>query len=388
MGAKMLPLLAAVDGTVYRVKFNNALGNSVTIKAADGWTYHYIHVNNDRPGTDDGQATRAQAFPSNIVVGATVTKGQVVAYLGDSGNAESAGSHLHFEIRQPAAPGTYQGVPINPYASLQAATRLQRVTAKWYLRAAASAGPSHLLRSPTAPRPATGPSCATGTATASRRARHRTALASGSCARASQSRPCSARSRSARLADTPLCADLDGDGNDEPVLFRAGAWTRAGWLRGRRTTVLDRPATAPPATVPSSATGTATAPPTSACTAGNVWYLRTTGAARPAATVHRFALRPHDRRRRSRPTGTVTATTSPACSAPARGTSEGHRRGRHRQAFRASATGRPATSRSPGRFAPAPTTEHRRLSTGPMTVAQRRSRSLAMWVIWISSVPA
>src|SRR5687767_15706545 len=69
MGTKMLPLVAAVDGVVHRVQFANATGNSVTIKAADGWTYHYIHVNNDTPGTDDGKATRRQAFPVNIVAG-------------------------------------------------------------------------------------------------------------------------------------------------------------------------------------------------------------------------------------------------------------------------------------------------------------------------------
>src|SRR5688572_18494297 len=58
MGKKMLPLLAAVDGVVHRLSFNNTStgGNSVTIKGADGWTYHYIHVNNDTPGTDDGKA--------------------------------------------------------------------------------------------------------------------------------------------------------------------------------------------------------------------------------------------------------------------------------------------------------------------------------------------
>jgi hypothetical protein len=41
-----------------------------------------------------------------------------VSYVGDSGNAEHTGSHLHFEIHKP------DGTIINPYKSLQAATKL------------------------------------------------------------------------------------------------------------------------------------------------------------------------------------------------------------------------------------------------------------------------
>lgn len=111
------------------------------LEAADGWTYHYIHVNNDTPGTDDGKATRAQAFPANIVAGAKVTKVQVVGYMGDSGNAESTAPHLHFEIRQPAVPGSYQGTAINAYPSLQQATHWNQ-TSRWDLRRTATAGPS------------------------------------------------------------------------------------------------------------------------------------------------------------------------------------------------------------------------------------------------------
>lgn len=227
MGKKMLPLLAAVDGTVYRVKYDNTIGSSLTIKAADGWTYHYIHVNNDTPGTDDGQATRAQAFPADIVTGAQVSKGQVVAYMGDSGNAESAGSHLHFEIRQPAAPGSYQGTAINPYPSLQQATHWNQ-TSRWDLRRTATAGPSEEQFTYGLQTGDRGLLCDWDGDGADEVVIYRAGTwhlrdgtKSGATAR---------QVVFGTASDTPLCADLDGDAGDEPVLFSTGTWTvRAGF---------------------------------------------------------------------------------------------------------------------------------------------------------------
>jgi murein DD-endopeptidase MepM/ murein hydrolase activator NlpD len=75
----------------------------------------YIHLNNDTPGTDDGANLRQHAFAAGIDKGSKVTAGQTVGFLGDSGNAEEAGAHLHFELHAP------DGTVVNPYASLIAA---------------------------------------------------------------------------------------------------------------------------------------------------------------------------------------------------------------------------------------------------------------------------
>lgn len=121
MGPKMVPMQATVDGVVEEIVFNNASGNRIAIRDAAGWRYVYIHVNNDTPGSDDGAATRNQAFASGLVVGSRVRGGQVIAYNGDSGNAENTGAHLHFEIRRPGAGHWSLSPSIDPYPSLQAA---------------------------------------------------------------------------------------------------------------------------------------------------------------------------------------------------------------------------------------------------------------------------
>lgn len=116
IGPKMTPLYAAVDGRVASVNIpEESWGYAIVLRDADDYTYHYLHVNNDMPGTDDGAGGVAHAYAPGIVRGATVTKGQLVGWMGDSGNAESITSHLHFEIRKP------DGTAIDPYASLVAA---------------------------------------------------------------------------------------------------------------------------------------------------------------------------------------------------------------------------------------------------------------------------
>lgn len=113
---KMRPLVASADGVVVRKGRNATLsGNYVVIEDAEGWEYVYVHVNNDRPGTDDGSDIDLDAFPPGIYVGAKVFSGQTIGYLGDSGNAETTPPHVHYEIRTP------DGVAINPASRLRTA---------------------------------------------------------------------------------------------------------------------------------------------------------------------------------------------------------------------------------------------------------------------------
>lgn len=113
---QMTPLVAATSGTIsYIVEKDEGWGLALYIKGDDGYSYRYLHINNDTPGTDDGKEIRAYAFPKNIYRGARVKAGQVVAFAGDSGNAEYTGHHLHFEIWTPSKE------VINSYHSLMAA---------------------------------------------------------------------------------------------------------------------------------------------------------------------------------------------------------------------------------------------------------------------------
>ena len=127
MGAKMTPLVAAFDGVVTSLKRETAVGqgNYVAIAAdrgpAAGWSAIYVHVNNDTPGTDDGQGTGRWDFPAGLEVGSRVLAGQLVGWLGDSGNAEGTGPHLHFELRKGTGWG---GTVYNAHPTLAAARRL------------------------------------------------------------------------------------------------------------------------------------------------------------------------------------------------------------------------------------------------------------------------
>lgn len=112
VAAKGHPVVAAASGVVDWI---GATCCYLAIEHDDGWSSWYIHLNNDTPGTDDGQGW---GIAPGIERGTRVEAGQLIGWGGDSGNAESVSPHLHFELRRP------DGVAIDPYDSLLAAPRL------------------------------------------------------------------------------------------------------------------------------------------------------------------------------------------------------------------------------------------------------------------------
>lgn len=117
LAAKMTPLVAVVDGYVnYVSRPEDRWGYEISLQDSEGYTYSYLHINNDTPGTDDGAGGEANAFVSGVFRGAIVSRGQLIGWVGDSGNAENTPPHLHFEIRDP------NHEVINPFQSLATAS--------------------------------------------------------------------------------------------------------------------------------------------------------------------------------------------------------------------------------------------------------------------------
>ena len=109
---KLTPVVAVADGVVRKTATGSTAGRYIVVEHDDGWLSYYLHLNNDSPGTDDGR--RAQPV-AGIVPGAVVKAGDLLDYVGDSGNAESTPSHLHFELHR------RNGDIVNPYPHLLAA---------------------------------------------------------------------------------------------------------------------------------------------------------------------------------------------------------------------------------------------------------------------------
>ena len=106
MAPEGTPVVAVADGTVEKL-FTSQGGGGITvyIRSPDmRWSYYYAHLKGYAPGLAEGQKVR---------------RGQVIGYVGATGNASAAGPHLHFAInRMEQGERWWQGRAINPYPLL------------------------------------------------------------------------------------------------------------------------------------------------------------------------------------------------------------------------------------------------------------------------------
>lgn len=96
MAAAGTPVVAVRDGVV--TSGSSGLGGiTLWLETDDGTRYYYAHLQSIEVGSG------------------RVSTGQVIGYVGSTGNASASAPHLHFEIHRPEA--------VNPYAELQLMAR-------------------------------------------------------------------------------------------------------------------------------------------------------------------------------------------------------------------------------------------------------------------------
>lgn len=99
------PVVAADDGVIVKL-FDSAAGGTTIYQFDPGaeWVYYYAHLERYAAGLDEGLEVR---------------RGDLLGYVGTSGNAPESTPHLHFAIsRLGPRKRWWKGRPINPYPIL------------------------------------------------------------------------------------------------------------------------------------------------------------------------------------------------------------------------------------------------------------------------------
>ena len=97
------PVIAAVDGTIRKLFTSRAGGLTIyQFDPSGSYVYYYAHLDRYRDGLTEKQAVR---------------RGEVIGYVGSTGNAQTP--HLHFAIEKlPPSREWWKGSAINPYPVL------------------------------------------------------------------------------------------------------------------------------------------------------------------------------------------------------------------------------------------------------------------------------
>lgn len=106
MAPRGTPVLAATGGLVEKLFLSKNGGITIYVRSPDRRTmYYYAHLDRYAPGLAERQ---------------TVRQGQLIGFVGSTGDASPDAPHLHFAVNvmQPQE-GWWQGQPVNPYPLLR-----------------------------------------------------------------------------------------------------------------------------------------------------------------------------------------------------------------------------------------------------------------------------
>lgn len=100
------PVLAAAAGTIEKL-FDSRLGGTTLYQRSGDrrWTFYYAHLARYAPGLHEGQSVRA---------------GELIGYVGDTGDAGAGNFHLHFSIARVSPEAHWwQAEDVNAFPALR-----------------------------------------------------------------------------------------------------------------------------------------------------------------------------------------------------------------------------------------------------------------------------
>ena len=112
MAPRGTPVVAADGGTILKLRQNDAGGITIyQLDASERFVYYYAHL---------------ERYQDGLTEGLTIRQGDVLGFVGTTGNAPKDTPHLHFQVMVYRGRGQYWGGdPINPHPYFTSSNRRQ-----------------------------------------------------------------------------------------------------------------------------------------------------------------------------------------------------------------------------------------------------------------------